>query len=100
MLNNARMTAIDSFIRLTSRRTEMLLSRWKYRPETVRNSLTTIWVRHLATTRTPTVVTVPAPVLELPPAGPVDELEGLTRLHAPRQLTMRLRPDQLVRAIA
>jgi hypothetical protein len=88
MLNNVMSkTAIDSYIRLTSRRAEMLLSHWKYRPETVRNSLATIWVRHLAIMRTPTVIAVPAPAPELPPAGPVDELERLTRLHAAGTLT-------------
>jgi hypothetical protein len=91
MLNNAtRNTAIDSFLRLTSKNTEMLLRHWQYDPETVRGSLSRMFTAHLAATR---VATAPAPVVIQQPrtepiaAGPIDELERLTKLHAAGTLT-------------
>lgn len=91
MLNNAtRKTAIDSFLRLTAKDTEMLLRHWQYEPETVRGSLSRMFTAHLAAAR---AATAPAPIVIQQPrtepiaAGPIDELERLTKLHASGTLT-------------
>jgi predicted RNA-binding Zn-ribbon protein involved in translation (DUF1610 family) len=91
MLNNAtRKTEVDSFIRLTSPGSEMVLRHWRCTPETVRGTLSRIFVGQLAAARaaaaSPTIV-MPAPLPEPQPAGPVDELERLTKLHAAGTLT-------------
>lgn len=91
MLNNAsRKTQVDSFLRLSSRHTEILLRHWRYPPQTVRGALSRMFTAQLAAARTaaaaPVVITAP-PAPEQLPSGPVDELERLTKLHAAGTLT-------------
>jgi hypothetical protein len=87
MLNNAsQKTTIDSFIRITSRQAEMLLSHPRYPPKAVRNGFAMMFVRYQNAARAAAVPVAPTPPPPAPP-GPVDELERLTRLHAAGTLT-------------
>lgn len=87
ILNNAsQKVTIDSFIRITSRQAEMVLSHSQYPPEAVRNTLSMMFVRYQGAVRAGAVPGATAPP-ELPPPGPVDALERLTRLHAAGTLT-------------
>lgn len=79
-------TIVDSYARLTTPRTELLLAHCKHPPQAVRNALSVIFVRRLAATRVSSQPVTPVTV-EQPPASPVDELERLTRLHAAGTLT-------------
>lgn len=85
-LNNAsRKVAVDSFIRITSRQAEIMLSHPRYSPDVVRNTLSMMFVRYQRT-RTAAVPVAPPP-LQSPPTSPIDELERLTPLHAAGTLT-------------
>jgi hypothetical protein len=81
-------TVVDSFLRITSRHSEVVLSHWKYPPQTIRNGLSMMFVRYEAAARTPRTILMPPPPPP-PPAlpTPVEELERLTRLHAAGTLT-------------
>lgn len=91
MLNNAtRKTAVDCFLRLTTAETEMLMRHFSCDPETVRGRLSRMFTGQLVAARAaaapaPVIVPTPAPVQIA--AGPVDELERLTKLHAAGTLT-------------
>jgi hypothetical protein len=95
ILNNAtQKTHIDSYLRLTAHRTEILLRHPRYTPQAIRGALSRIFTGHLAAARTaatPIILTAPAAALaaapEALPSGPVDELERLTKLHAAGTLT-------------
>jgi hypothetical protein len=90
MLNNAtRTTQIDSYLRITTPQTQILLRHWHYTPEQIRGALSRMFAAHLAATRaaaTAPVVINPPSTHELP-RSPIDELETLTKLHAAGTLT-------------
>ena len=77
---------IDSFIRITSRHAEMVLSHARYAPEAIRNTLSMMFIRYRNAARAAAAPVAATPP-QLPPSGPVDELERLTRLHAAGTLT-------------
>jgi hypothetical protein len=84
VLNNAtRKITNDSFIRITSRHAEMVLTHSRHPPEVVRNTLSMMFVRYQNAARPASAPSAPGP----PPPGPLDELERLTRLHAAGTLT-------------
>lgn len=91
MLNRAsRKTSLDSFLRITSRHTEMLMGQLRFPPKTVRGGLSRMFTAQLAASRaaaTPPPVVISAPTPAPLPSGPVDELERLTKLHAAGTLT-------------
>jgi hypothetical protein len=87
MLNTAsQKSTIDSFIRITSRQAEMVLSHPRYGPEAIRNGFSMMFIRYQNAARAAAVPVAPAPPPPAPPS-PIDELERLTRLHAAGTLT-------------
>jgi hypothetical protein len=87
MLNKAsQKVTIDSFIRITSRQAEMLLSHPRYTPEAVRSGFSMMFIRYQSAVRAGGVPVAPAPLPPAPPSA-IDELERLTRLHAAGTLT-------------
>jgi hypothetical protein len=83
---------VESFLRITARHSELRLRNWKLPPDTVRDHLGRIFAAQLHAAKTsppPVVIEVPAPATapEPTPAGPLDELERLTKLHAAGALT-------------
>jgi predicted RNA-binding Zn-ribbon protein involved in translation (DUF1610 family) len=91
VINQAtRTTAVDSVLRLTAQRSEMLFRHHQYTPQAIRGALSRLFTAQLAAARTastaPTVLIQP-PAPGPTPSGPVDELERLTQLHAAGTLT-------------
>jgi len=91
MLNNAtRKTQIDSYLRITTPQSQMLLRHWHYTPDEVRAALSRMFAAQLAAARaasTPPPVVINPPSPERLSSGPIDELERLTKLHAAGTLT-------------